>query len=312
MHTRDMVATASTTMTEHLDELMTLLAVARQGRYTAAANSLGVNHSTVSRRITSLEWVLGGRVLVRAATGWELTDLGRRALSAAEGVEEAIGNLIDPAQEHAAFSGTVRLGAPDAYSIHIAAPAMAELISRYPKLSVENISATQPVRQVRSGLDLEVVVGQPHIRVATAHHLFDYALKLYATEDYIARHGAPASFEQLSQHPLNYYVDSVLAVDDLDHAGDRLPQMRRGVASTNVLAHVTATLAGAGIGLLPDYVANGEAELRPVLHEHFSHELSYWAVARPEALRNPAVQAVFATLYRAGHQIPHCDGAAGY
>ena len=59
-------------MTDHLDELMTLLAVARLGRYTAAAESLGVNHSTVSRRISSLERALGGRVMLRAASGWAL------------------------------------------------------------------------------------------------------------------------------------------------------------------------------------------------------------------------------------------------
>ncbi len=47
-----------------LDALMTFLSVARLGRYTAAADVLGVNHSTVSRRITALESAMGGRVLV--------------------------------------------------------------------------------------------------------------------------------------------------------------------------------------------------------------------------------------------------------
>ena len=190
-------------MTDHLDEIMTLLAVARLGRYTAAAESLGVNHSTVSRRISSLERALGGRVMLRAASGWALTDLGQRAVEAAEKIEEAMGGLTDREQDHAAFTGTVRLGAPDAYSVHIAAPAMAGLLRRYPQLSIENISATQRARQVRSGLDLEVVVEKPEIRHATASHLTDYALRLYATREYLERNGTPQSASELSEHPLN-------------------------------------------------------------------------------------------------------------
>lgn len=287
-------------MTDHLDELMTLLAVGRLGRYTAAAESLGVNHSTVSRRISSLERALGGRVMLRAASGWALTDLGQRAVEAAEKIEEAMGGLTDREQDHAAFTGTVRLGAPDAYSVHIAAPAMAGLLRRYPQLSIENISATQRARQVRSGLDLEVVVEKPEIRHATASHLTDYALRLYATREYLERNGTPQSASELSEHPLNYYVESVLTVDDLDRAVARLPRMRRGVASTNILAHVTATLAGAGIGLLPDYVARQDPRLQPVLAEEIAHPLSYWAVIRPDAMRNPAVEAVYRALAEAG------------
>ena len=55
---------------------MTFLAVARLGRYTAAAQVLGVNHSTVSRRIAALEETMGGRVLTRASGAWVVTPLG--------------------------------------------------------------------------------------------------------------------------------------------------------------------------------------------------------------------------------------------
>src|SRR5258705_6657302 len=72
------------------DDLLVLLAVGRSGRYNTAAEELGINHTTISRRIAALEQSIGGRVLVRVAGGWELTDLGREALSAAEAVESAV------------------------------------------------------------------------------------------------------------------------------------------------------------------------------------------------------------------------------
>ena len=62
------------------DDLLVLLAVSRTGRYSSAADDLGINHTTISRRIAALEDTLGGRVLTRAAGGWELTQLGRGAL----------------------------------------------------------------------------------------------------------------------------------------------------------------------------------------------------------------------------------------
>ena len=75
------------------DDLLVLLAVARAGRYTAAAAELGLNHTTIARRIGALEDALGGRVLARGAAGWVLTPLGEHAITAAEGVERAIGSL---------------------------------------------------------------------------------------------------------------------------------------------------------------------------------------------------------------------------
>src|SRR5690348_18499821 len=69
------------------DDLLVLLAVGRSGRYNIAAEELGLNHTTISRRIAALEQAVGGRVLARVGGGSELTDLGRSALSAAEAVE---------------------------------------------------------------------------------------------------------------------------------------------------------------------------------------------------------------------------------
>lgn len=83
----------------HLESLIALLTVARLGRYTAAATVLGVNHSTISRRIDALQKAMGGHLLTRSPNGWELTDLGRRAMTSAEAIEQAvaaIGTEEDP------------------------------------------------------------------------------------------------------------------------------------------------------------------------------------------------------------------------
>lgn len=279
----------------HLEGLMTFLAVARLGRYNAAGEALGVNHSTVSRRIHALEKAMGGRVLVRASSGWEVTPLGRQALSTAEEVERALSSL-EQHRNGAEIAGMVRLATPDAFSTLVAAPALAGLQNENPGLAVELISATQRVRQNRSGVDLEVVVGKPSVHKAVAAHIVDYSLGLYASQSYLSAFGTPESLAQVAGHRINFYIESALHVDDLDRATENLPDFRHGIDSTSVFAHVAATEAGAGIGILPSFLADENPGLRRILRDEYAHPLSYWAVVRQEAMRNPVVALVIETL----------------
>ncbi len=279
----------------NLPSLMTFLTVARLGRFTAAANSLGINHATVSRRINSLEKVTGQRLLLRSQSGWEITTEGRQVFEIAEEIEQSLTKLVADDAE-AAVTGTVRIGAPEAFTGHIAVPVLASVQREHPALDIELFTSTQRARQNRSGLDLEIVVGKPEVPRAWERPLLEYELKLYATEAYLADNGVPATLQDLQTHRLNYYVEAILLVQDLDDALTTLPPMRPGLSSTNVYAHLTATLAGAGIGLLPDFMADGHPGIVPVLAEEFAHPATFWAVVRQESLRNPAVATVYQAL----------------
>lgn len=278
------------------DDLLVLLAVGRTGRYTTAAEELGLNHTTISRRITALEQAMGGRVLARAAGGWELTELGRDALAAAEAVESAVRSLtVDPTGNRT-LEGVVRLSATDGFSAYIAAPAAAAVQRRHPKVAVEIVATTRRATQQRSGLDLEVVVAEPgsepRVHRATALRLGDYCLGLYGSRAYLAEHRPPADIADLARFPLVYFIDSMLQVDDLDLAANFTPAMRESVTSTNVFVHVEATRAAAGLGLLPCFMADRHDDLIRVLADTVSVRLAYWLVARPETRRRPEVAAL--------------------
>jgi DNA-binding transcriptional LysR family regulator len=278
------------------DDLLVLLAVGRSGRFVTAAEELGINHTTISRRIAALEQTLGGRVLTRVAGGWELTDLGRAALAAAEAVESAVKSLAADAGGDRVLEGVVRVSATDGFSAYIAAPAAAEVRRRHPKISVEIVATTRRASQQRSGLDLEIVVGEPQVHRATATHLADYCLGLYGSVEYLREHGAPATIDDLARYPLVYFIDSMLQVDDLDLASSFVPAMRESVTSTNVFVHVEATRASAGLGLLPCFMADRHADLVRVLADSVTVTLGYWLVARTETLRRPEVAAVVTAI----------------
>lgn len=277
------------------EALMTFLAVARLGRYTAAADALGVNHSTVSRRLASLEASLGDRVLVRTPSGWELTELGHRALLAAEEMESALGRLAAH-DRPSMISGLVRVATPDAFGSACAVPTFADVQRRHPDVAFELIAATQRVRQHRSGVDIEIVIGKPNVNNASAMRIAGYSLALYATEAYLTEHGTPQSVADLAQHRLIFYVESALQVDDLDAAHRGLPIGRPSISSTSVFAHVAATLESAGIGILPDYLTLAHPGLVRLLPEEYEHYMEYWAVVREEAVRRPAVSLTLQAL----------------
>lgn len=278
------------------DDLLILLAVGRTGRYIGAAEALGVNHTTVSRRIAALEQSIGTRVLTRVGGGWELTDRGREVLAAAEAVEAAVHSLGGAAGQPRPLEGVVRISATDGFSAYIATPAAAAVQRDHPGVSVEIVAAIRRASQQRSSVDIEVVVGEPTVHRAQAIRLGEYCLGLYGSRGYLAEHGTPQGLDELTEHPLVYFIDSMLQVDDLDHATSFAPNMRQSVSSTNVFVHVEATRAAAGLGLLPCFMADRHEDLVRVLADAVSVQLTYWLVTRAETLRRPEVAAVIEAI----------------
>ncbi|MGW0159775.1 LysR family transcriptional regulator [Mycobacterium sp. NPDC003323] len=274
------------------DDLLILLAVGRTGRYVSAAEQLGVNHTTISRRIAALEQAIGARVLTRVGAGWELTDRGREVLSAAEAVEAAVRSVAGTHGQPRRLEGVVRISATDGFSAYIAAPAAAEVQREHPGVAVEIVAATRRASQQRASVDIEVVVGEPTVQRAQAIRLGDYCLGLYGSQRYLAEHGTPQRLADLAGHPLVYFIEAMLQVDELDLATSFAPTMRQSVSSTNVFVHVEATRASAGLGLLPCFMADRHPDLARVLSEAVSVRLGYWLVTRAETLRRPEVAAI--------------------
>lgn len=282
--------------TVRADDLLTLLAVARTGRYTAAAQLRGVDHTTVARRIGALEEALGGRVVTQSGRGWELTALGQHAAETAGRIEAAMSQLAAGGEEPDPVSGVVRMSATDGFSAFIAAPAIARLRERHADLSVEIVAAQRRASLHRPGLDLEVVVGQPQTTRGSSVELGSYTLGMYASRAYLSTHGSPRDLEDLQRHRLVYFVDAMLQVEALDLPRRVVPRMRDGVTSTNVLVQVEATRAGAGIGMLPCFAADRHDDLVRLLPAVVSERLPYWMVVRADSLRIPAVVALAEAL----------------
>ncbi|MBG6212572.1 DNA-binding transcriptional LysR family regulator [Cryobacterium sp. CAN_C3] len=278
------------------NDLLVLLTVARLGRFNAVAEALGTTHTTISRRILSLDQELGGRTLERSPHGWELTELGRHAVDAAEAIEDRLGALTTAISQTDPLSGLLRISTIDGFGAEIVTPALVKLQQGHPLINIEMFSATRKVSQNRSGVDLEIVAGRNDVNNAQAMFLTNYFLRLYASREYLRSRGIPESLDDIQSHSFVSYVESALLVTDLGYRSSQLPEPATTFQSTSLFAQLEAVQAGAGIGLLPNFLVHDRPEFVPVLPDDFQRQLPIWAVVRAESLRSPVVRAAIEAI----------------
>ncbi|MFC8045776.1 LysR family transcriptional regulator [Nocardia sp. NPDC057353] len=280
------------------DDLVVLLEIARCGSLVGAASALGLNHATISRRMSALEAELRAPVLVRGVQGCELTDLGHRLLKSCEQIESALNEVRDQVSttpRERALSGLVRIATTDAFGAYFVAPILADLHRINPELSVEIVTQTR-LSAYGVGADIEIGVGEPVVGRRGAEKLTDYRLGLYAAAEYRAERGLPASAAELSGHSLIYYIDSLLRVEDLDVLSRVTGTRQVSFGSTSVQAQTAAVLAGAGIGLLPAFVGDREPTLVRVLADEVALTLEFTACLAPRRLQRPATATVMRAI----------------
>ena len=279
------------------DDLVTLLENARCGSLVGAASTLGLNHSTVSRRMSALEAELRGAVIVRHVHGCELTDLGRELLKSCERIEAALSDVRDltsarPRERE--LTGLVRIATTEAFGAHFISPLMADLHKFNSELTIVLVTQTR-LGAYGVGADIEIGVGEPVLGRPGAEKLTDYRLGLYASPEYEEERGLPKTMDDLAHHTLIYYIEGMLRVEALDVLARLAPSHRVGFGSTSVQAQTVATQAGAGIGLLPAFVAEPTA-LRRVLPSEFALTLTFSACLAPRRLRRPAAATVMQAI----------------
>jgi DNA-binding transcriptional LysR family regulator len=276
-------------------DLLVLVAVARHRTHIGAAAALGFNHTTVARRLRALERAVGERLLVSAPGGWELTPTGRTVLAAGEAVEAAM-ELLPGAAGATALHGVVRITSTEAFGIRVVAPAMTGLRREHPGVSFELVLATRPAPTYGPAGDLDIGVTRPASRRLEVRRLVDYELGLFAAPQYLDESGRPATLADLVDHTPVYYVESMLQVRDLDLVDRLFPRRSEVLGATSVMAQLELTRRGAGIGLLPAFVAARDRHLERVLPQQASAVLTYWMSGRPENLRRREVAAAAAAI----------------
>lgn len=261
------------------DDLSYFLQVARQQRLTLAGHALGVNHTTVGRRIARLEQELGSRLFDRRSSGWTLTEVGERLMSHAETIEDALAAAATVGVDMPdSLGGSVRIVVPDGFGAFLLAPALGPLREKHPELTIEVMTSSQRASFTEREFDVGVVLMEPSPRAVWSMPLFDYTLQLYASRDYLERTAPVESVDDLRDHTLIFYVDEALDIDPLRIMSEILPDHTAKVQINNITGHWKATAAGLGIAPLPHYIGDNDDTLVRVLPDTVAVQRRYWIV----------------------------------
>lgn len=273
------------------DHLRYFLAVARTGRLTAAAQRLRQDHTTVSRRVAALERALATPLFERSPQGYGLTAAGRRLLVTAEAMERtALAAHKEIQGDGPLVSGSVRIGAPDGFGSYFLAPRIGGLIREFPDLRPELVALPRVFSLSKREADIAIGLSRPTEGRLYARKLTDYRLGLYATPAYLAGHPPIVAPGDLKAHVLIGYAEDFIFSPELDY----LPLIAPGVApqfrSSTLVAQMQATLAGAGLCVLPCFMAAGQPGLVPVL-DAVSIVRTFWLITHADLHDLPRIRA---------------------
>ncbi|MCJ8206772.1 LysR family transcriptional regulator [Pseudomonas sp. RGM2987] len=289
---------------ERLSGLIAFARAGSLGSYRAAARSLSVSPSAISKSIQRLERHFGVSLFTRTTRSLTLTpegrDLHERALQLLRQAEE-IEQVAKSARSEPA--GTLRIAAPLPIGLHLIAPLITAFRKRHPKVLIDLRLSDQIVDLVEERIDLAIRIGELADSSLLSRRLLPYTLGCYASPEYLARCGTPQHPDELVGHEtVNLrYQSSGKALRWPFRIGDKeveiLPSSPVIVdASEAVLA---AMAAGAGIGIAASFMAAPRVqrhELIPVLSE-FAVERHNITAVWPESRRtNPAVRAFLEML----------------
>ena len=280
-------------------DLRFLLAVARTGAHAAAARMLGVDATTVGRRIAQLEASLESRVLVRTPAGWRPTEIGADLVRRAQRIEAEVAEAevaADGADRRA--RGLVRVSGGDGILHFLVAPAVPGLVERHPEVVVELRPETRVVDLARREAEVAVRLMAETSPATVSRRVAPLAMGVYAGRVYVARRGAPTTLRELAAAPwVNY--DAEMA---------RAPQnrwLRRTMGDTRVAFRATTTTglaaacaAGVGLAILPVRVAETDARLVRVVPRRGPPPREAYVVYREDQRRRAAVRAVAEWLVR--------------
>ncbi|GKT20743.1 LysR family transcriptional regulator [Acidovorax sp. SUPP3334] len=144
------------------DNLRYFLELARSGTLAGAARRTGVEHTTVARRIQSLEKQMGAPLFAREAGGHRLTEAGRQLLPAAEAMESAVLTVEQAAPAAGSGpSGLLRVGATEGFGTLILAPHLARLTQQHPNLSIDLLALPRMLHLSRREADIVISLEQP-------------------------------------------------------------------------------------------------------------------------------------------------------
>lgn len=286
------------------DDLRVFLAVARAGSLSGAARTLGVNHSTVFRRIGAFETGLGVRLFERLPSGYLLTPAGEELHEGALRVEEEIASLSRKVTgQDLRLSGTVRVTTVDMLAFGLLPRHLAGFRDAYPGIDLELVVGNATLSLGRREADVALRVGNAPPETLVGRRVGRLAFAVYGSADYRARRLEP----DLALHDwIGFDAEHEALVRRFAHF---LPGVRPALRTNSVAAALAAAGAGLGLAALPCGLADLEPDLVRVAPLPDDFTLDLWLLTHEDLRQTARIRAFLDFLAEAlAREAPLLEG----
>jgi len=266
------------------DDLRYFLEVARTQRASGAAKRLGVDHTTVARRVRELETALGTVLFEKSrAGGFVLTAEGQHLVAYADAVETTVQSASEQFAGGAhLLSGHVRVGATEGFGCFFLSAQLSRFAALHPNISIDLLPVPHFVSLSKREADLAITLERPERGQFVYTRLCDYRLKLYGTRQYLKRHSRVTAVSDLRNHAFISYVADLAFSNELLYLDRVIPNANANLCSTSVIAQYHAALQGDALAILPCFMAEPNPLLVPILPDEVVVTRQFWLCCRED------------------------------
>ncbi|QDL93322.1 LysR family transcriptional regulator [Paroceanicella profunda] len=273
------------------DDLRLFLQVARSGQMQAAAQALGVDHSTVSRRLSRLEERMGLVLFERAARRIKITEEGLKLFAATERIESIVlRDVMQICEQEVDLAGRVRIGTSEGFGSAYLASRLPQLTVAHPGLEIELVAVPRNYSLAAREVDIAITMEEPRVGSSRYKKLTDYRLGIYAAEEYFDSRARPQSIDDLREHPWCGYIDEMLYTPELDLLQFGDVRIRANYRALGVSSHLEAVCTGTMLGILPCYIARKRAGLERILQDKVALDRTYWLAVHEDLANSNRVR----------------------
>ncbi len=281
------------------NDIRLVLALCRAGSLSGAAGALGVNYSTVLRRLNAMESDLNVRLFDRGPSGLAATEAGEAVFRTAERMDEEANDLSRSlVGRDLGLEGPIRVTAPEGITLALLMPALAQFGAAHPRVQLDLVVSSHALSLARREADVAIRVTKKPPESYFGRRVGAFRFALYASKRFWKRR----------EHAALDDVPWLMTDDGIDFIGPlvrrRVMSKRPDVAltSANASAVLDATRRGLGVTALPRFLGDRESRLVRILSDIEPSNLSVWVLIHQDLRNTVRVRALVSHVYDALEQ----------
>lgn len=287
-------AISARTMELEWNDLTVILAICRAGSLSGAARMLGQNHSTIFRKINSIEKKTGVRFFERLPEGYAMTDAGQTALHYAERIESEVHALgREVLGQDMRLQGKIRVTAPEGMTVQMAPKLFAEFCRIHPEVQIDIVGGSSALDLSRREADIAIRATAKPPDTSLGRKLCDFRFAIYASPQYLKR----KKDVPLPDHDWCFIQGTVEWLVPMIWKKKAHGERRTIFASSLAMAVMNATAEGLGLTMMPCYLADTDKRLVRVSDTIEPLTLELWILTHPDLRHTARVKALMAYLY---------------